>query len=172
DSSSSIIIDSIKVTQTPAFAITRAPSLPDTIPSQGSFAVGLAYHRSSQGSDNGELVIHMPDEPILPAISLQGVRVANNAVQTQPAGSVYFWLYPNPSQGGITIHTEHLTHAHVTVTDVLGRIEREASFVGDWQWGRKIEGGGLAPAGTYFVIVTGEDASGTTVRELERVALE
>jgi hypothetical protein len=172
NSNSTITIDSLHISGTNAFSFSSAPQFNFSVKPNDSFRVGLTYQRSSQGSDNGELVIGMPNHPILPAISLQGVRGDNDVVQTQPAGSVYFWLYPNPSQGGITIHTEHLTHAHVTVTDVLGRIEREASFESDWQWSRQIESGGLAPGGTYFVIVTGQDASGTTVREVERVALE
>lgn len=173
NSNSTITIDSIRIKGTTAFSIDSEPSSPPfSVSGQDSFRIVLTFQRTSQGSDNGDLVIGKPDEPILLDIALQGVRVANDAVQTQPAGSVYFWLYPNPSQGGITIHTEHLTHAQVTVTDVLGRIEREASFEGDWQWSRQIESGGLAPAGTYFVIVTGQDASGTTVRQVERVILE
>lgn len=173
DTSASIVIDSIKITQTSAFAITSAPSLPYTLHSQDSFAIGLSYRRTSQGSDNGDLLVSMPNHPIAPfEVALQGVRVANDAVQPQPAASMSLWLYPNPAQGPVTIHTENLTNAHVTITDVLGRAEREASFQGDWQWDRQTEGGSFAPSGTYFLVVTGMDRNGKAVQQVERFVLE
>jgi hypothetical protein len=163
NSDTAIEIDSIKISQTKAFSITSSPTLPLHLLSQASFPLGIAYQRTSQGSDNAELVIGVPNEPILP-IALQGVRTGNDVVQTQPSGSIYFMLYPNPSYGPVTIHTENITQAHATITDVLGRTITEESFNGDWVWDGE-------QSGTYFVNITATMTDGTSLHEVRRVVM-
>jgi hypothetical protein len=171
NSDSTVTMDSIRIIGTKAFSLDSNSLKTLTVARQDSFPVHLIYNRSSKGSDNGSLYIWMPNEPILPAIALQGVRTGNDAVQTQPTSSTYFSLYPNPSYGSVTIHTENIAHTNVTITDVLGRTVKSASIAGDWQWDR-LEKNGVAPAGTYFIIVTGTGNNGEAVHEVQRVVLE
>jgi hypothetical protein len=167
NSDTAIEIDSIYVTQSNAFSITSHPLFHYSLPGRDSFPLGIAYQRSSQGYDNGQLqfAIGMPDEPILP-IALQGVRTGNDAVQTQPIGTIYFLIYPNPSYGSVTIHTENIASAHVTITDVLGREVQKADFTGDWVWN-----GSNNESGTYFVSITATTADGIPVCEERRVVV-
>jgi hypothetical protein len=164
-------IESVQITGTKAFSIDTAPPKNFVLAPKDSFLVRLTYNRSSQGFDNGDLVIGMPDNPILLEVALQGVRTGNDAVQIQPTSSTYFTLYPNPSFGAVTIHSQNITHAHLTITDVLGRTLTETSFTGDWLWDRS-GANGIAPSGTYFIIVTGIGNNGESVHEVKRVVLE
>ncbi len=165
-------IDSVYITGTTAFSIDSPHTFPIILNAQSSLPVSLTYQRSSQGSDNGDLfIVSVPNEPILFDFALQGVRTANDAVQTQPPTTIYFYLYPNPSNGPVTIHTENILQSHVTITDVLGRTLTEASFTGDWQWDRS-RGNGIAPSGTYFVVVTGIGMGGEPVHEVKRLVIE
>jgi hypothetical protein len=172
ESSSLDTIDSVYISGTTAFSIDSPYTFPIILNPESSFPVGLSYSRSSQGSDNGELfVVSVPDEPILQDVALQGVRTGNDAVETQPLGTIYFYLFPNPSNGLVTIHIENINAAHVTITDVLGRVEQQADFTGDWIWDRA-EGTGYVPAGTYFIVVTGIGLNGEMVHEVQRLVLQ
>ena len=171
NSDSTIVISSILIENTNAFSFTSTPKINDSVGPKQSLQIGISFDRTSQGSDNGDLVITMPDHPILQDVALQGIRIGNDAVQTSPLGTIYFYLYPNPSNGPVTIHTENITQAHLTITDVLGRTLTEASFIGDWQWDRSGDNG-IAPSGTYFIVVTGIGTNGEPVHQVGRIVLE
>jgi hypothetical protein len=171
NSFSTITIDSIRINGTKAFILDSNSLKSLTLAPQDSFQVHITYNRSLQGFDNGYLVVSKPDNPILLELALQGVRTANDAVQIQPVVSTYFSLYPNPSYGSVTIYTENMTHANVTITDVLGRTVKTAPISGDWLWDRSGTNG-AAPAETYFIIVTGIGSNGEAVHEVQRVVLE
>ncbi|MFI5200983.1 MAG: T9SS type A sorting domain-containing protein [Candidatus Kapaibacterium sp.] len=166
----SITIDSLELSSDTAFRIDSISVIfPVTLKHDSSFTIKLSFIASNPGFYSD--YISMPGQSILP-LSVQGLLKPKDAVQIEPSAITYIRLYPNPSQGAVSIQTENLTKAQVTITDVLGRIEREASFHGDWQWDRETEGGGIAPAGTYFIIVTGTDANGKGVHQVERIVLE
>ncbi len=162
-------VESLSLQNDTAFQIISSSiTFPDTLPVGGFFLLKLAFVASKPGFYTD--FITMPGEPIIP-LSVQGLLEPKDAVETQPTGSICFMLYPNPSQGLVTIHTENITQAHVTITDVLGRTLTETSFTGDWQWDRS-GSNGIAPSGTYFVIITGTGSNGEPVHEVKRVVLE
>ncbi|HZK75275.1 MAG TPA: T9SS type A sorting domain-containing protein, partial [Candidatus Kapabacteria bacterium] len=166
NSDSAIKIDSLHIAQTNAFSFTSPPKFNFSVAAGDSFVIGLSYQRSSQGSDNGYLAISRPNEPILQDVILQGVRTSGDAVQLQPAASTYFRLYPNPSSGRVTIHSESIAVAHVTITDVLGRVEQQGDFSGDWSWD-----GGSSNDGTCFVNITATTTDGFHVHEMRRLMM-
>ncbi len=129
----------------------------------GLFTLKLAFNASKPGFYTD--FITMPNEPILP-LSVQGLLEPKDAVETQPVGTIYFYLYPNPSPGLLTIHTENITTAHVIITDVLGRTEQQTDFAGDWIWD-----GASVSDGTYFANITATTASGFQVHEIRRIVI-
>src|ERR1700733_9573318 len=164
DSSASIEINNIYVLTDAAFSITPHPAPSFTLVPGASFTLDINYKPTSIGSDNGYLVISMPTDPILLEVALQGVRTGSDAVQTQQSGTIYFVVYPNPSNGQVTIHTENIAQTHVTITDVLGRTLTEESFNGDWVWsGDK--------SGTYYVNISATKTDGSYLHEVKRVVI-
>ncbi len=171
-SDSALLIDSLEVTQSNAFSIASRPPFPITLSKQDSFAIEFTYSRNSPGSDNGLLQFTTrPDKPILPAITMQGVRTRNNDVQTQPNTTALISLYPNPSHNALTMHAEGMSNVRVTITDLLGREILRASVPNNWSWDWH-EQPNVVPAGTYFALVTGIDASGHAVHVVERIVLK
>jgi hypothetical protein len=164
---SSLTLDSVNLQKGTAFTIVSS-SLPATIPEDSSFKLKLAFTASKAGFYTD--FVRMPNHSILP-LSVQGLLLPNDAVQTRPPATSYFSLYPNPSYGQVTIHSENITQTQVTITDVLGRTLTEASFTGDWQWDRA-EGNGIARSGTYFIVVTGIGSNGEPVHEVQRLVLQ
>ncbi len=164
----SIFTKTLQIQDTTAFSIDKSSIIPDSLADRAIFTLKLRFTAKSLGFYTD--FIRSPDEPILP-ISIQGLLLHNDAVKTQPITPVYFVLYPNPSNGPVTIHTKNISQAHVGITDVLGRTLTEASFTGDWQWDRTGTNG-IAPSGTYFVIVSGIGMNGEPVHEIKRVVLE
>jgi hypothetical protein len=167
-------ISNISLANDTFFHILSAPQTPFSFQKNASFEITLSFNASgaSTGFLKDELLlVGVPNDPIAPAIAIQGLYNPNDAVQTQPPTTIYFYLYPNPSNGPVTIHTENILQSHVTITDVLGRTLTEASFTGDWQWDRS-RGNGIAPSGTYFVVVTGIGMNGEPVHEVKRLVIE
>ncbi|HET6400126.1 MAG TPA: T9SS type A sorting domain-containing protein [Candidatus Kapabacteria bacterium] len=165
-----ITFDTLKLDSATAFRIDLSSiTFPYTLDSGSFFPLKLSFIATNPGFYTD--FISAPNHPIIP-LSIQGLLQPKDAVQHEPPVTTYLRLYPNPSQGAVWVHAENITKAQATITDVLGRIEREASFRGDWQWDRETDGGGIAPAGTYFLVVTGTDANGKAVHEVERIVLE
>ncbi|SRR5579883_49258 len=118
------------------------------------------------------LYITMPDHPILPSISLQGLYTPDASIlETSNNEPTHFWVYPNPSSGPVRIHSDFV-HTHFQLTNVLGEILDNEDFTGDWMWDRRASGNYTVPHGTYFLILTGEDANGHTVRQVCPIVLE
>jgi hypothetical protein len=165
----SISIDTLELQNDTAFRIVSSSiKFPATLSSGSSFNLKLSFIASSPGFHSD--FIGAPDHSILP-LSVQGLLIPKDDVETQPTGSIYFMLYPNPSNGPVTIHTQNISQTHLTISDVLGRTLTETSFTGDWQWDRS-GSNGIAPSGTYFVIVSGIGSNGEPVHEVKRVVLE
>ncbi len=165
----SLPIQSLGLQNDTAFHIVSSSiSFPDTLPSGGSFTLNLSFTAKRPGFYTD--FITSPDQPILP-LSVQGLLLPNDAVQIQPANSTYLSIYPNPSYGSVTIHTENITHADLTITDVLGRTVKATPITGDWLWDRS-GANGTALAGTYFIVVTGTGSNDEAVHEVQRVVLE
>ncbi len=157
-------INSITIFGSSAFSITSKPMLPLMLQHGQSFKVGITYRRSSLGSDNADLLIGMPDNPILLEAGLQGVRTATDGVQGKEIRTIYFFLYPNPSFGNLTIHTRNISQARVVITDLLGRVIEQADFAGDWIWDDALDG-------TYFVNLNGTTTGGTHIQETKRIVV-
>jgi hypothetical protein len=173
DFSTEDTISSVTLADPTFFHVLNPPTTLISLPSKDSFEVTLSFNASGSSTHflKDALYISKPNHPIAPAIALQGLYVPNAAVQTGSQGSVYFFLYPNPTIGLLTIHTDNISSAHATITDVLGRTIQQADFTGDWQWDRA-SSNGIAPSGTYFVIVSGIGSNGEPVHEVKRVVLE
>jgi hypothetical protein len=174
DFSTEDTISSVTLADPTFFHILNPPTTSIPLPSKDSFEIILSFNATGSSTDflkDELLLVSVPNDPIAPEIAIQGLYNPNDAVQTQPTQTTYFYLYPNPSQGPVTIHSQNISQTHVTITDVLGRTLTEASFTGDWQWDRS-ESGGMAPSGTYFVIVTGIGTNGEPVHEVKRMVLE
>jgi hypothetical protein len=168
--SHSITLDTLYFERGSAFTIdSSSVNLHDPLDSGAIFTIKLRFTANSPGFYTD--FIRSPDEPILP-ISVQGLLLPDDAVEARPTGSGYFSIYPNPSHGEVNIHMQNISKAHLTITDVLGRTFSEASITGDWQWDRRSESGMTAPAGTYFIVLSGTDRNGASVQEVERVVLE
>jgi hypothetical protein len=88
-------------------------------------------------------------------ISVQSLRLQNDAVTQPPAEPIYFEIYPNPAHGKATLHSEGLSHPHVTITNILGQVVRDEAVANDWLWDGMSSAGNSEPAGTYYVIASG-----------------
>jgi|GEM_PF-3398376 len=164
-----ITLDTLELDSGKAFRLDlSAISFPYRLARDSSFPLTISFVATTPGFYTD--YVRMPGEPILP-LSIQGLLQPKDAVQTQPTASIYFSIYPNPSQGSVTIHPENISHAHLTITDVLGRVLQNADFTGDWQWDRQNDGA-MVPAGTYFLLVTGKEMNGKAVHQLARIVLE
>ncbi len=146
-----------------------------TIPPKAFFDIQVTSYLYTPGSlvNNLLMEISKPDHTIIEdVISVQSLRLADNAVSPSAITQTHIWLYPNPAHGSTTIHSEGLTHVHAIISDVLGRRIREESFARDWLWDARTSSGGIAPAGIYFITVTGIDENGKSVSTIEPVILE
>jgi hypothetical protein len=169
DDTTSLHIDTLILENDTSFSILPSSiKFPDTLPAGGSFSLKLAFIAKKPGFYTD--FISAPDHSILP-LSVQGQLEPKSSVLTQPNSSIYFALYPNPSNGPVTIHTQNISQTHATITDVLGRTMTQSSFTGDWQWDRS-GANGIAPAGTYFIEVTAIGMNGEHIHRVERVVLE
>ena len=74
-------------------------------------------------------------------------------------------LYPNPSQGNVTVRVSGIGGMTVKVTDMAGRIAKMCSQATDGEMGLDL--GNLA-SGVYFVTVTTERGTGTRKLVIER----
>ncbi len=166
---SSITIDTLTLQKDSAFHIdSSSVTFPATIPAGHSFTLTLSFIASTSGFYTD--FIGRPGRPILP-FSVQGLLLPNQAVQTPQGATIHVSIYPNPSHGLVTIHTDGLSQEQVTLTDVLGRVVGKAAFSGEWQWNGQWNAGPAA-SGTYFVLVTGRDASGKPAHVVLRIVIE
>jgi Secretion system C-terminal sorting domain len=160
----SLPIDTLVLQNDTAFSIVSSSiKFPDTLPAGASFTLKLAFIARKPGFYTDDVI--MPGHSILP-LSVQGILQPKDAVEIQPLGTIYFYLYPNPSPGLLTIHTENINTAHVTITDVLGRVEQQTDFTGDWIWD-----GTSVIDGTYFANITATTSSGFQVHEIRRIVI-
>ena len=163
---SSITIDSLTLQNGSAFRIdSSSVDFPATIAADSSFKVSVSFTARTAGFYTD--FIGMPGRPIIP-LSIQGLFQPNQGFQSfSNSISTYVWVYPNPSQGLVTIHTESLSHASVSITDVLGRpITKQQSFADDWMWNPTSQEGG-----TYFVAVSGTTVDGLHIHEIHRIEI-
>lgn len=166
---SSITIDSLRLQNGTAFRIdSSSVSYPHTLLRDSSVTLALSFIANSPGFYTDFVI--MPGRPILP-FSVQGLLLPNLQVQSHSNTSTYVWIYPNPSQGPVTVHTQNLTRANVIISDVLGRTLAKASFIGDWQWMPKTNNTASTPS-TYFVTVSGQNADGVQVHEVRRIVIQ
>jgi hypothetical protein len=175
DSTTSIILDTMYVAGTSAFTIESRPSFPDTIPPLASIKVGIKFGRNSVGSDNGLLVSVPNHTTITDAIrmSLQGLRVEHlSSAERGPRSPEYISLYPNPSHGPISVHTEGLAHTQIEVVDILGISQREDRFEGNWMWDGLTSSEHRIMPGAYFVIVSGMNEQHELVREVRSLIVQ
>lgn len=169
--SSSVHIESIRLAYGNTFKV--FPTQPFDLPAHSIYFLPLVFQHPFKGLNQDYLIVSVPNEPILfDVIPIQGFSDPNSGVKHVGSGRVSFWIYPNPSHGEITVHTESLTHVRVQVMDLLGRTLSEAAPTGDWIWRRETMGDGFATSGAYFLIVTGENDRGQPVREVQTVILE
>ncbi|HEY3876891.1 MAG TPA: T9SS type A sorting domain-containing protein [Candidatus Kapabacteria bacterium] len=164
DSSDTLTLDTIFIAQAPSFSIDSHAQFPLSISAHDSFPLSITFHQDTSGSENGFVIAPIHSTITDEIISLQGLRVANAVVQTQPISSTYISVYPNPSQGMVTIHTEGLAQAHATITDVLGRTVEQSNFSGDLIWNG-------AHNGTYFVNITATTLDGFQIHEVHRMVV-
>jgi hypothetical protein len=171
ETTSQYIIDTIRLVGfDTSMSISSHIPFPDTLVASDSFQLSLTFNRTSKGFENGHLVITVPDEPILQdAIAVQGLRLPDAFVDFMPSGSVYFWLYPNPSQGVVTLHSEGLVHMHVKLLNVLGITLRDEDFNQDWTL--STISAAIPEPGTYFVVVSGITPDGMSVHEVKRLVI-
>ncbi|HWF44735.1 MAG TPA: hypothetical protein VG537_08850 [Candidatus Kapabacteria bacterium] len=169
ETTASHTIDTVRLTGLGTISISSHPSFPVTLATHDSLRLSLTFSQVSPGFVTGDLVIVMPDEPILQdAIAVQGLRLPDAAVTFIPSGSIYFWLYPNPSEGIVTLRSEGIVHTHVKLINVLGITLRDEDFNQDWMLNTY---SATPEPGTYFVIVSGITPDGMPVHEVKRLVI-
>ena len=142
--------------------ISTSVSFPDTLRSDSVFDLKLAFTATKPGFYSD--FIGAPNDPILP-IAIQGLLQPSDVVQMQPTGSIYFSIFPNPSPGELTIHPQNISKAHVTISDVLGRVVIQSDFSSDWIWNSNVSDG------TYFVTIAASTIDGFQLHEIHRIVV-
>jgi hypothetical protein len=110
-----------------------------------------------------EVIITAEQGFISMTFDLQGLRKNGvaAAVHNVPKGQ-HVTIYPNPTQGNISVAIPGIHNAKIEVLDVLGKVITTATASDLWNW-KSTE-----PAGTYVVHVSGTDGTGKIFQSYDR----
>ncbi len=166
------VIDSFYISGIDSLEISSHPGYPVTLHQNDSLELSLTYHKTQPGFQQGYLIVAINHTIVTEECVLEVQRLPNSSVPKSLSTTQTFWLYPNPSHGPITIHSDGVVNPHVKVTDVLGRTVREERFTRDWTWGGASDYGEQNEPGTYFIELSGITEQGRLVHEVRRVIIE
>lgn len=171
-STSDFVVDSFYIAGIDSLTISSHPSYPDTLHHNDSLELSLTYKKTEPGFEQGYLIVMGGHTTIIEECVVEVQRLPNSSVPKSLSTTQTFWLYPNPSHGPITIHSDGVVNPHVKVTDVLGRTVREERFTQDWTWDGASAYGEHNEPGTYFIELSGITEQGKLVHEVRRVTIE
>ena len=149
-----------------SFAITDiqpSNTLPFTLTPGQSMSVTVAMTTVTNGVYYDEVIITAENAIISMDFPLQGLRKNGLAgVNNTSTASQSILLYPNPSQGTITVSIPGIHNAKIQVLDLLGRVITSAVASQRWTWNS------TEPAGTYILHLAGSDDTGKTFQSYDR----
>lgn len=160
------VMVSLTSDQPDAFTFTKTMNDPAYQQFECSFsAAGLpegVYHVTVVATDNGSPA--MSTTRVINIRTHYDVSLATGITEKEPA--VGFSIYPNPSDGSITVrHNYSLASEPVlSITDVLGKTVQSAVLASGQQ---TIDISSL-PQGIYFAAITGKEGRGKTVRIVKK----
>jgi hypothetical protein len=166
-------IDTIRLLKAVSFRIDTALRYPDTLAPNTILELPLAFEPKQKGLNQDYLIVGVPDKPILfDVIPIQGFFNPTSSVRINITRTAHFAVFPNPSHGDLTVHSDGLSRSRVEIMDMLGRTLTASSFAHDWRWDRKTSDGNTVSSGAYFLIVSGTTDAGEHVREVQSLVLE
>ena len=153
-----------------SFAITDiqpTSTLPFTLTPGQSMSVTIAMTTVSNGVYYDEVTITAEQALISMNFQLQGLRKnVPLGVHNTSAITSHATLYPNPTTGSITIAMPGIRNAKIEVLDILGNVITTTTASELWNYDC------TEPAGTYFVHISGTEASGKPFQSYDRFIVQ